>query len=187
MIAFSFFVSFIQGNLHDVVNVLFSSTNSAIELCMQIAGILCMWNGFMKVAEKCGFLKSISKGIKPLINFLFPEICDDNEVCGYIGMNMTANMLGLGNVATPIGLKAFEKLQEKNSCKDVISNSMLMFVVLNMASIQLIPTTVIALRANNNSQNPTSIIIPTIISSIVSVIVGVIIVKVKSRYKRGVK
>ncbi|MBQ9266865.1 MAG: hypothetical protein IJ217_01040 [Clostridia bacterium] len=184
LILSSFGVAIWQGNLEGVVKALFDSTNSAIELCVGIAGILCMWSGFMKIAERSGFVSLLSKIVRPLIKLLFPDVANEPEISGQIGMNIAANMLGLGNVATPTGIKAIEKLQERNKNKERLSNAMLMLVVLNTASIQLIPTTVIALRANYGSANPTSIVLPTIVSSVVSVIVGIILVKVVSKKER---
>lgn len=187
MILFSIIISIVTGNIETLVKSLFDSTHTAIELCINIAGILCMWSGFMKIAEKSGFIKLLSKIIKPFTKLLFPEVNSNSEISGHIGMNIAANMLGLGNVATPSGIKAMEKLQEINKDKKRVSNSMLMFLVLNTASIQLIPTTVIALRANYNSENPTSIVVPTIISSVSSVIVGIILVKFITRLKKTLK
>lgn len=187
MIIFSIAVSIFTGNIDELVKAIFDSSHTAIDLCINIVGLLCMWNGFMKIAERSGFINIISQKIKPIIKFLFPEISNHNEISGHIGMNIAANMLGLGNIATPSGIKAMEKLQEINNDKSRLSNSMLMFLVLNTASIQLIPTTVIALRANYNSENPTSIVVPTIISSITSVIVGIIIVKIISLSQKHFK
>ena len=137
----------------------------------------------IKIAERIGLIENIAKFINPLIRILFPELKEDREISGHIAMNMTANMIGLGNVATPMGLKAMTKMQEKNREKNKLSKSMLMFVVLNTASIQLIPTSVIALRATAGSKNPTDIVLPTIISSIASVVVGILIVKIFYRRK----
>lgn len=183
MIIISFIVSFVCGNLESTIKSLFDSAKSAVELCISLTGILCMWSGFMKIAEKTGLVKYLSKFLKPVIKVLFPEIYKNEEASAYIGMNISANMLGLGNVATPIGIKAMEKMQELNDNKKVFSNSMLMFVVLNMASIQIIPATVIALRTNFGSINPTSIVLPTILSSSISVITGIIIVKIITKMK----
>ena len=178
LIIVSFFVSIVQGNLEITMKALFDSTNTAIELCLGISGILCMWSGFMKIAEKSSFINILAKLVRPITKFLFPEIAEDDEISGHIGMNIAANMLGLGNVATPLGIKAMEKLQTKNKEKGKLSNSMLMFLVLNTASIQIIPMTVIALRVNSGSKAPTSIVFPTMISSVLSVVVGIIIVKI---------
>lgn len=184
MIISSFVFSIINGNIEDVVKTLFESTNTAIQMCIGIAGIMSLWGGFMKIAEKSGFIEILSKLLKPITRLLFPEVSSNNEISGYIGMNIAANMLGLGNVATPIGINVMEKLQEINVDKNRLSNSMLMFIVLNTASIQLIPTTVIALRSNLGSKDPASIVIPTFLSSIISVVVAIAIVKIVSKKEK---
>lgn len=183
MIVIAFIFCIINGDVEQIIEVLFSSTENTVSLFLRLLGMICMWSGFIKIAEKSGLIEKLSKFINPLIRILFPELKNDNEVSGHIAMNMTANMIGLGNVATPIGLKAMEKMQEKNKEKHKLSKSMLTFVVLNTASIQLIPTSVIVIRAAAGSQHPTDIVLPTIISSVVSVIVGILIVKFLYRRK----
>ena len=184
MILSAFALSMINGSIEIVTRTLFESTNTAIQICIGITGMICMWSGFMKIAEKSGFIKVLSKLLAPIVRMLFPDVMSDSETSGYIGMNIAANMLGLGNVSTPLGIKAMEKLQKENAKKERLSNSMLMFIVLNTASIQLIPTTVIALRTNYGSKNPVSIIIPTILSSIISVVVAIVIVKTMSKKEK---
>lgn len=184
MIIFSFVFAICTGNVQDVVKSLFEATNVAIELCVSIAGVMCMWSGFMNIAEVSGIVQILSKVVTPITRTLFPELPKGSEASGHIVMNITANMLGLGNVATPMGIKAMEKLQELNKTPTRLSKSQLMFVVLNMASIQLIPTTVIAIRANLGSIDPNSIVFPTIVSSLTSVIVGIILVKLVCRKDR---
>lgn len=183
MILIAFVFCIINGNVEKIIDVLFTSTENTVSLFLRLTGMICMWSGFIKIAEKSRLIEKISKFINPLIKILFPELKNDSEVSGHIAMNMTANMIGLGNVATPIGLKAMSKMQEKNKEKHKLSKSMLMFVVLNTASIQLIPTSVIAIRAAAGSQNPTDIVVPTIVSSVTSVIVGILIVNFIYRRK----
>lgn len=183
MFIISFVIAVLQGNIQKVISVLFDSTKSALDICFNILGILCMWSGFMKIAEKCGIVNKLSKLVSPVVRLLFPALPRDSDVLGHIAMNMTANILGLGNVATPLGIKAMEKLQKYNVKKDELSNEMMMFVVLNTASIQLIPTSVIAMRVMTGSSSPTEIVLPTILSSFISVMVGVILVKICTRRK----
>lgn len=184
MIVSSFFVALLKGNIDTTIKAMFDSTNNAIQIVIGMIGIVTMWSGFMKVAEKSGLVEKFSKLLKPIIKILFPKMANNSEISGYIGMNMSANMLGLGNVATPIGIKTIEKLESLNNDKEKISNEMLMFIVINMASIQLIPTTVIALRSNYGSQNPVSIIIPTFLSSFISVVIAIVIVKFISKKEK---
>lgn len=184
MILISIVFCIINGKVAEIIEILFSSTKNTMSLFLELAGIICMWSGFIKVAERSGIIEKISKWINPLIRIIFPKLKNDNEISGHIAMNMTANMIGLGNVATPIGLKAMKKMQEKNKDKTKLSEEMLTFVVLNTASIQLIPTSVIAVRVAANSKSPTSIVMPTIIASLISVTVGIVIVKIFCRRKR---
>lgn len=184
MIIIAIVLSIVSENLQELITSLMESTQSALETALDMLGMMCMWSGFMKIAEKSGIVKSISKKVTPLVKFLFPELPKDNEATGHIAMNMTANILGLGNIATPLGLKAMEKLEYYNENKTRLSNSMMMFIILNTASIQLIPTSVIALRATYDSNNPADVVLPIIIASLGSVIAGIILVKISCRRKK---
>lgn len=184
MIIISILLSIFSGDLQGLISELMSSTQGAIETVLDMLGMMCMWSGFMKIAEESGIVKSISKKVTPLVKILFPELPKDNEATGHIAMNMTANILGLGNIATPLGLKAMEKLEKYNENKDRLSNSMMMFIILNTASIQIIPTSIIALRATYNSNNPADVVLPIIIASLGSVVAGIILVKLSCRRKK---
>lgn len=184
MLLISFVFYIVTGKVAQVVDVLFTSTENTVTLFLELTGMICMWSGFIKIAEKSGMIEKVSKFINPLIRIIFPELKNDKEISGHIAINMTANMIGLGNVATPMGLKAMAKLQEKNENKNKLSKTMLTFVILNTASIQLIPTSVIAIRTAANSLEPTDIVLPTIIASVASVIIGILIVKILYRGKK---
>ncbi len=184
MIIISVMLSIFSGRLQELITTLMNSTQSAIETVLDMLGMMCMWSGFMKIAEESGIVKSLSNKVTPLVKFLFPELPKDNEATGHIAMNMTANILGLGNVATPMGIKAMENLEKYNEDKKRLSNSMMMFIILNTASIQVIPTSVIALRATYNSNNPADVVIPIIIASLGSVIAGIVLVKLSCRRKK---
>ena len=125
---------------------------------------------------------SIFEGANPILNFLFPSLITNNKIKKEISMNIIANILGLGNASTPLGLKAMESMQKENPKKDTLSNPMMMFIVINTASIQLIPTTVIAIRNSLNSQNPTSIIFPTWIATILAGISGIFVTKLLIKF-----
>ena len=127
---------------------------------------------------KTSFIKHLCKILSPLIHFLFPELDKNDETIKNISMNITANLLGLGNSATPFGLKAMNALQKVNSDKKTLSNSMIMLIVLNTASLQLIPTTVLAIRTSFGSQNPSKVIVPIWIATLTSIISGVIVTKI---------
>ena len=158
-------------------NGIFSSVQDAVELSITFLGTICLWNGLMEIVKRTTLIEKLTKVLRPLVHFLFPELKKNETAKQEISMNMIANILGLGNAATPLGLKAMKTMQKENPKKDTLSNSMMMFIVLNTASIQLIPTNVIAIRSSLNSQNPTSIIIPVWIATIIAAIVGVFCTK----------
>ena len=164
IISFSFAI--FSGNLESLNSSIFKSTEDAINLSINLLGTMCLWNGIMQIANKTTLIERLTKILKPIIKFIFPEIKGNHQIQKEISMNMIANILGLGNAATPLGLKAMKSMQKENKNKDVLSNSMAMFIVLNTASIQLIPTTVIAIRNSLGSQNPTGIVFPVWIATI---------------------
>ena len=184
MILISIAIGIIKGMASDMVNVIFDSAKTATENSLNIIGMICLWSGIMKVAEECNVVGKLSKCINPIINLLYPKLKNSKEAKGNIAMNMTANFLGLGNVATPLGIKAMEKLQEENENKDELSDDMMMLIVVNTASIQLIPTSIIALRVAQGSKNPVIIVVPILIASLISVLTGIILVKMKCRKKK---
>lgn len=172
-----------SGNIDKVNNGIFESTKSAVELSLTFLGTMCLWNGIMQIAYKSKLINKIVKILNPIIKRLFPEINNDEKIKKEISMNMVANIFGLGNAATPLGIKAMTSMQKINSKKDTLSNSMMMFIVLNTASLQLIPTTVIAIRTSLNSNNPTSIVVPVWAATICSILAGICITKIL--IKRG--
>lgn len=132
----------------------------------------------MNIALKTSIINKLCKVLFPVIRLLFPDIKKDDKSFEYISMNIVANLLGLGNSATPFGLRAMKSLQEKSKDKKTLSNSMLMLIVLNTASLQLIPTTVIAIRSSFNSENPTKVIIPIWIVTFIALFIGVVVTKI---------
>lgn len=174
----SFVYAFISGNVDKVNNSIFESTKSAVDLSITLLGTTCLWNGIMEIATKTSMIDKLAKVLQPIIKFLFPEMKKENNVNKEIAMNIIANIFGLGNAATPTGLKVMKSLQKENQNKDTISNSMAMFIVINTASLQLIPTTVIAIRSSMGSQNPTKIIIPVWFATICAAITAVITTKI---------
>ena len=133
---------------------------------------------FIKTAKKTKIIKKLTRILNPLINFLFPELKTQEKIRNEIAMNMVANILGLGNAATPLGIKAMKSMQEINPDKKVLSNSMVTLIVLNTASIQLIPTTVIAIRMSLGSENPTNIIFPVWIATLCAAVAGITATKI---------
>lgn len=173
----SFIYAILTGNVQSVNNAIFESTASAVSLSITFLGTICLWTGIMKIAQKTTFVTKLTTFLKPLINFLFPEMKNNEKAKEEISMNMIANILGLGNAATPLGLKAMKTMQKENNKKDIISNSMAMFIVINTASLQLIPTTVIAIRSSLGSSDPTKIIFPVWGATIAAAVAGVIATK----------
>ena len=137
--------------------------------------IMCLWLGIMSIAKKSGLLDKLAKLLTPILKFLFPEIPKDNPCFSYISINIIMNMLGVGNAATPFGLKAMQEMQELNKNKNTASRSMITFIVMNTAAVTIIPTTIISLRVLNKSINPMSIVPYIIITSTLSCIIGLIL------------
>ncbi|MPQ43700.1 nucleoside recognition domain-containing protein [Clostridium tarantellae] len=158
------------------------SAQGATNFIISLVGIMCFWCGVMKVAEKSGLTSNLAKLVKPVLKILFKESSQNEEAMGAIVMNLTANMLGLSNAATPFGIKAMEELSKSNTKKGHASNDMALFLVMNAACIQLLPSTVISIRAAAGSNNPASIIVPAILSTTIACLVGVICCKILQRY-----
>lgn len=183
-IIISFVYAILTGNVQSVNNSIFESTASAVSLSITFLGTICLWTGIMKIAQKTTFVTRLTTFLKPIINFLFPEMKNNEKAKEEISMNMIANILGLGNAATPLGLKAMKTMQKENNKKDVISNSMAMFIVINTASLQLIPTTVIAIRSSLGSSDPTKIIFPVWGATIAAAVAGVTATKLFIKIKK---
>ena len=177
-IILSFIYGLISGKVNEINNGIFKSLTDAVELTITFLGTICLWDGLMEIVKRTTLINKLSKILRPLINILFPELKENEKAKQEISMNLIANILGLGNAATPLGLKAMKTMQKENKKKDTLSNSMMMFIVLNTASLQLIPTNVIAIRTSLNSNNPTNIILPVWIATISAAIVGIIFTKI---------
>lgn len=190
-ILISFIYGILRGNVETINESIFASAKNAVELSITFFGTICLWNGIMKIAQETTLITKLTKLLKPIINFLFPDIKNNEKAKEEISMNMIANILGLGNAATPLGLKAMKTLQKENEKKERLSNSMAMFIVINTASLQLIPTTVIAIRASLKSQNPTQIIFPvwgaTIAAAIAAITVTKIFIEIDKRKNKTIR
>lgn len=182
-IIISYIYAIIQGNVENVNNAIFEYTESAVNLTLTLLGTMCLWNGIMEIASNTMFINRITKCLKPIINFLFPKIKEDKKINKEISMNMVANILGLGNAATPLGLKAMQSMQEKNSNKEKLTDEMATFILLNTASIQIIPTTVIAIRISLGSSEPTKMIFAVWISTICAAFVGILVTRICIKLK----
>ena len=172
-IGISFVYAIFTGRVNNINDGIFQSASEAVELSLTFLGTMCLWNGIMEIAKKTSLIEKLTKFLKPIMNFLFPDLKGNTQANSEISMNIIANILGLGNAATPLGLKAMKTMQKENKRKDTLSNSMAMFIVLNTASLQLIPTNVIAIRSSLNSANPTQIIFPVWGATIIAAIVGI--------------
>lgn len=165
----------VNGTMSQVNEAVFKGATEAVTLCIGLISILVFWLGMMRIAETAGLLDKLSSLFRPLVTKLFPEVPAGHPAMGYILSNMMANMFGLGNAATPLGIKAMEELKKLNGGKDYASRSMITFLAINTSSITLIPTTVIAIRITYDSASPTSIVGPTLMATCISAIAAILI------------
>ncbi|NLJ97849.1 MAG: spore maturation protein [Tissierellia bacterium] len=168
----------ITGNLGAINDVIIKEAGEGVTFTISLIGIMSLWLGIMNVAEKSGLMNSISKGFRPIIRLLFPQVPKNHPAERWILMNFIANMFGVGNGATAFGLKAMKELDSLNRNKKEATNAMAMFLIINMSSLQLVPLTVIKLRYDYGSSNPTGIVGPTILATTLSTIVAIIIGKI---------
>lgn len=175
-------VGLLSGNGDIISKAIINSCGSTVTFVIELTGIMCFWCGVMKVAENSGLTEKISKLLKPILKLIFKEAAKDEKALGAMVMNLTANMMGLSNAATPFGIKAMEEMDKLNKHKETASNDMALFLVLNATCIQLVPSTIISIRAACDSANPGIIILPTLVSTATAAVVGVICCKVLQRY-----
>lgn len=172
------------GRMGEVTDAAIESSKEAVSICIMLAGVISMWTGLMKIAEKAGLIKGLTRKMRPILRFLFPKVPNDHPAQKYIATNIIANMLGLGWGATPPGLKAMEKLQELNKDKDTASTAMCTFLIINISSVQLISVNILAYRAKYGSENPAEIIGPSILATLISTLVGIIFVKIMMKVSK---
>ena len=170
--------SICTGNIDSLNSSIFESASSAVNMTLTFFATICLWSGIIKVLQETKIMKILTKIISPVMRLLFPKIKKEEQAYKQISINLIANMLGLGNAATPLGLAAMQSMQEKNTKKDVLTDEMMMFIILNTASLQIIPSTVIAIRVSLNSKNPTSIILPVWCATITAGVTGIIATKI---------
>lgn len=187
LLVIGFAVGIMNGRMEEVTEAIVNSSQNAIQISIGIMGVMCLWSGLMSIAEKSGIVKGIAVLARPVMRFLFPGIPKEHPASGAVVMNLAANFLGLGNAATPLGLKAMSELQKLNRDKSTATNEMSMFLVLNTACIQFIPTTIIAVRAASGSENPAEIIGTIWVATICATITGVIAAKILSLIYRNKK
>lgn len=180
----SIICSAVNGTLPKLTTAIFDASAKSVNLTVTLTATVCFWSGIMQITSDCGAADKIAVLLSPIIKILFPELKQNKRALNAIVMNMTANLLGLGNAATPLGLEAMRELDRVNPCRSVASDSMCRFVVLNTASLQLIPTTIIGLRAAYGSVNPASVIVPVWLTSIITLISGIMCTKIFDGRKR---
>ena len=184
-IIISIFYAILSGNIENINNCIFESAENAVNLTLTLLGATCLWSGIMEIASKTDIIRYLSAILQPIIKKIFYNLDSNKKSYNNIIMNIIANILGLGNAATPLGLKAMGELQKENINKEELSDNMMMLIVLNTASLQVIPTTVIAVRKSLGSNNPTQIIFPVWIATVCAAVVGIFVAKIIIKLTRN--
>jgi spore maturation protein A len=181
LMAIALVVAAFNGTVDGVTRGAMESASTAVQIAIGLIGIMTLWLGIMRVAEAAGLVTLLGRALRPLLRRLFPEVPSDHPAAGAIVLAIAANMLGLNNAATPLGIKAMEELQALNPDKDAASNSMVTFLAMTTSGVQLIPATMIGVLAAAGSQQPTAIIAPSIIATFVGTLAAVVAAKVLQR------
>lgn len=186
MMCLSVIVGIIEGRIDNVVLAVTNSAKLGFEIALGLSGIMALWLGIMEIVLQSGLIRYFAKSLAFIMKYLFPEIPPEDPAMGEMVMNIAANMLGLGNAATPFGLQAMKALDELNQKKQVASDAMCTFLAINTSSVQLIPTTAIAFLAANGASHPSQIIVTSLLATTISTLVAIIAVKTlaKSRWYR---
>ncbi|MFH1367849.1 MAG: nucleoside recognition domain-containing protein [Elusimicrobiota bacterium] len=184
LICVSIIFSVINGRLDDFTKAMFDASKAAVEVCIYLLGIVALWLGLTKILEDSGLIHHLSRAFKPVISRLFKNIPGDHPSITSITLNLLANIFGLGNAATPLGIRAMKDLQTLNKEPDTITFDMMLFIVINTSSIQLIPFTVIGLLSDYGSVNPTAVVLPTIVATAISTVVAVSVLFLFRKIKR---
>lgn len=182
LILISVIIGLITGQMQSVSDAVVTHAGKGVTIALSLVGIMALWLGLMSVAEKSGLINIFAKIIRPLIDFLFPELKKNSRAKGAITMNMTANALGLANAATPFGLQAMEEMQKDNPKKKVASNPMCTFLAINTAGIQLIPVSVIGILVGLGTKNASEIIAPCLIVTLLAQVIAVTTVKLLQKW-----
>ena len=187
MVLLSIICALVTGRASELTNAIIDAGNQAVSVFITLYGIMVLWGGLMKIAERSGVTAFIGRAMHPVLRLLFPQLKKGGDELGAISMNVTANLLGLGNAATPLGIDAMRKLQLINNNSSVASNEMITLVVINSACIRLIPTTTAMLRANHGSKSPMEILLPGLISSACALTAALICARLYGRIGRRVR
>ena len=180
MVVLSLVFGLFTGNLDAVADAAMDGAASAVELSVSMAGILCLWSGVMEIMNVCGLSAGLARAFRPILRRLMPQASRDEKTLAALSANVSANLLGLGNAATPMGIRAMEALG-RSRADDAATDAMCMFMVLNASSVQLFPTSVVALRSAAGSAAPASIVLPTLIATAVSTATGIFFCKLFAR------
>jgi spore maturation protein A len=173
LIAGSVILSILNGRVGEFTKAIFEGAKSAVEVSLFLLGIVALWLGITRIIEESGLIHRLSRGFRIFVSRLFPQVPRDHPALTSITLNLLANLFGLGNAATPLGIKAMQDLQSFNPDKETITFEMMLFVVINTASIQLIPFTVIGILADFGAQNPAAVVLPTLLATILSAVFAV--------------
>lgn len=182
MVVFSFIAACFSGNMQALSDSVVSGGQDAISLVIKLTGMMCLWGGIMKIAEKSELTKVICNLLRPFLSLIYKNIDKDSPTARAMSMNITANLLGLGNAATPLGLEAMRRMQDANPDKSRATDDMVVFVVMNSAAMRLIPTTVATLRTQFGSASPMEIMPATWLSTFLSLFAGVTVAKIISKF-----
>lgn len=169
------------GVFADIIGSTFDNAKTAFEISLGLTGVLSLWMGVMKIGEKGGMVNILSKALSPVFTRLFPDIPKGHPATGHIFMNIAANMLGLDNAATPLGLKAMESMQELNTKKDTATNPMIMFLVLNTSGLTIIPVSIMVYRAQMGAAQPTDVFVPILLATFAATLAGIIVTSLYQR------
>lgn len=184
MLAIGIIGSIFSNNLGELNKVILNEASHGVEFAISLAGVMALWMGIMGIAKDSGLIEKIGQKLNPLMRRLFPTVPKDHKAMSYMVMNIALNMVGAGNGATAFGLKAMSELQKLNPKKDTASNDMVMFMVINISSIQLVPFTMLKIRMDLGSQNPSQIIVTTLFATAISTIIAIITCKLFESRKR---
>ena len=184
MIIISLIVSVLTGRVEQTAAAAAGGASAAIESCISLLGIMCLWTGLARIGEKAGLVRLFARALRPVTKLIFPKLDADSPALGAIVMNVVANLFGMGNAATPLGIKAIGELDKLNGGRKTASDEMCMFVVINTASIQLLPATLISMRQSFGAANPGEVIVPVWLVSVCALAVGVTAAKLLERRRR---
>ena len=184
LLVVGFIVAAFTGNIEAATNAAIDSAKTGVDLALGLIGLMTLWLGLMKIAEDSGLVEKIAKMLKPLMVWIFPDVPADHPAMGAMIMNIAANMLGLGNAATPLGLKAMQELQKLSDEKDTATNAMVTFLAINTSAVTLIPASTIGIMVAAGATNPTEIIGPTLVATTVSTFVAIIVSKLFQKLPR---